>query len=66
MIKAMSAEKVVSNLPPGELAKFRAWFEKFDAIKWDRQFEEDVRAGKLDALAHQALEDYNKGNCKKL
>jgi len=44
-------KKALSALPPKDLAKFRAWFEKFDAEVWDRQFEEDVRKGKLDAIA---------------
>jgi hypothetical protein len=41
----------VSKLSRAELQSFRAWFQEFDADAWDRQFEEDVRAGLLDALA---------------
>src|SRR5688572_9541578 len=47
-------EEAVQKLPPGELAKFREWFAAFDAGQWDRQFEEDVAAGKLEALAEEA------------
>jgi hypothetical protein len=50
-------ENAIAGLPPDELSKFRAWFVDFDAEAWDRQFEEDVRAGKLDALADEALDD---------
>jgi len=28
-----------------------AWIEEFDAAIWDKQFEEDVKSGKLDELA---------------
>jgi hypothetical protein len=35
-------ENAVSNLPPDELARFRAWFDEFDAAAWDKTFEEDV------------------------
>jgi hypothetical protein len=28
-------EKAVRALPPGELAAFRSWFEKFDVMIWD-------------------------------
>jgi hypothetical protein len=45
------AEKLISQLAPEDLASFRRWFAEFDAEQWDRQFEEDVAAGKLDGLA---------------
>ena len=50
----------MAHLPPSELHKFRAWFDKFDANAWDRQIEEDVQGGKLDRLADQALDDLNR------
>ena len=59
-------EKAVSNLPPNDLERFRAWFEEFDAIEWDRQFEEDASSGRLDAIAQEAIEDFSKGKCKEL
>ena len=49
-------ERAVTELPPEELAEFRRWFLEFDAA-WDRQFEEDVAAGRLDALASEAIAD---------
>lgn len=49
-----------------ELAAFRQWFAEFDAAAWDCQFETDVKAGKLDALAERALRDQSAGNSKKL
>ena len=48
-------ERDVQGLAPDELATFRKWFGEFDAAAWDRQIEDDVRAGKLDALADTAL-----------
>ena len=33
---------------------------------WDRQLEEDVKAGKLDQLAEEALEDLHAGRCTDL
>jgi hypothetical protein len=30
----------------------------FDAQQWDRQFEQDVRKGKLDQFAEEAIADY--------
>ena len=49
--------RAVRRLPKRELARFRKWFAEFDAAAWDREFEEDVAAGRLDALAREALRD---------
>jgi hypothetical protein len=59
-------ETAVTGLSPEELSKFRAWFVDFDADAWDRQFEEDVRAGRLDALAEEALRDLREGRTTQL
>ena len=54
-------EQQVEALSPEELVQFRAWFLAFDWAAWDRQLERDVRAGKLDALAEQALREHGSG-----
>ena len=59
-------QSVVSQLSAEELARFREWFDKFDAEVWDRQFEEDAKSGKLDQLANQAIADFQAGKCKQL
>ena len=59
-------QSIVSQLSADELARFREWFDKFDAEVWDRQFEEDVKSGKLDRLANQAIADFKVGKCKQL
>jgi hypothetical protein len=59
-------EDAVRLLPHGILAESRDWFYRFDAEAWDRQFEEDVRAGRLDDLADEALQDLREGRCKDL
>lgn len=59
-------ERAVTELPPEKLAEFRAWFAAFDARTWDREFEEDVEAGRLDALADEALRDLDEGRCTEL
>jgi hypothetical protein len=48
------------------MAELRQWFATFDAEEWDRQFEADVRAGKLDALAEKALQAHASGTTTKL
>lgn len=59
-------EEEISQLPPTKLAEFRAWFEKFDSEIWDKQFEKDVKSGKLDKIAQKAIEDFNNGNFKQI
>jgi hypothetical protein len=59
-------EKAVSKLPPDQLARFRAWFEEFDAARFDKKIERDAASGKLDRLADQALADFKKGRAREL
>ena len=56
----------VKGLSPSELAAFRKWFRDFDAAAWDRQLEEDVKAGKLEALAETALKAFESGRCSEI
>ncbi|EKQ68015.1 hypothetical protein OsccyDRAFT_3521 [Leptolyngbyaceae cyanobacterium JSC-12] len=66
MSNLQEIERAVSQLSPEELATFRVWFAEFDAEIWDRQFEEDVAAGRLDDLARQALQHLREGRCTDL
>jgi hypothetical protein len=66
MTKIQKRELDVRGLTPQELAQFRQWFAAFDAAEWDRQFEADVYACKLDALADAALADHRAGRSQKL
>ncbi|MEO8370097.1 MAG: hypothetical protein ABI806_12930 [Candidatus Solibacter sp.] len=56
-------EEAVLRLSAAELAAFRTWFAEFDAAEWDRQVESDVAAGRLDAMADEALTDLRAGRC---
>jgi hypothetical protein len=59
-------EKAVSQLPADELARFRAWFEEFEAARFDRKIERDAASGRLDQLAEQALADYRQGRAREI
>jgi len=59
-------EDAVRRLTPDEFAAFRLWFAEYDAALWDRQLEDDVRAGKLDRLADQAIQDLRDGRTTEL
>src|SRR5688500_16696169 len=56
-------EDAVRRLSPEDRAAFRAWFADFDAAEWDRQFEADVAAGRLDFLVAEAQRDRQAGKC---
>ena len=59
-------EQEVLALSPAELDTFRKWFIEFDAEAWDRQIEEAIQAGKLDALADQEVQSFHSGTCSPL
>ncbi|MBI5024695.1 MAG: hypothetical protein HZC18_06830 [Candidatus Omnitrophica bacterium] len=66
MIKIRELEKGVLSLPDKYFARFRAWFHKLEAERWDKQFEQDAASGKLEHLAVKARQDFAKGKCKEL
>ncbi len=66
MSRVEKIESQISKLSSAELAAFRNWFAQFDASAWDRQFEADVKAGKLDSLAEKALNDHAAGRSSEL
>ena len=59
-------EKAVTQLPADQFAKFRAWFEEFEAARFDQRIERDAKAGWLDKLAEQALADFRAGRARDL
>jgi hypothetical protein len=70
MLTAMTTvediEKAISQLPPAELDRFRAWFESFDAERFDELIERDAKAGKLDRMADEALAEHRAGRTREL
>ncbi len=66
MTTVKEIESAVTRLSQEELHRFRAWFDQFEAELWDRQIEEDIRAGKLDGLADQAISEFRAGRCTEL
>jgi hypothetical protein len=48
------------------LTTFRAWFAEYLWQVWDRQFEADVADGKLEALAAEALAEFERDETTEL
>ena len=63
MSTVQQLEEAVRQLSAEERTEFRAWFAEFDAAEWDRQFEGDVSAGRLDWLAEEARGELRAGRC---
>jgi hypothetical protein len=61
MGRVESLQQQIQELSPEELAELRDWFLELDWKGWDAQLEDDVRAGRLDDLANQALRDHAAG-----
>jgi hypothetical protein len=59
-------EDQVKQLSSEELARFRQWFLEWDSDEWGRQVEWDACAGKLDALAAEALAEYQSGEAREI
>jgi hypothetical protein len=61
MTKIEDIEKAVEHLSPEDLAKFREWFEEFEARLFDDKIERDAKAGKLDKLIAEARANHAAG-----
>ncbi len=62
-------EKIQSSieaLPHNEYINLISWIHERDWNKWDEQLTVDAKAGKLDFLVHEAMEEKRQGNLKEL
>lgn len=66
MTAIQAIEQAIQQLPAQELAEFRRWFTQFDEAAWDAQIDADAAAGKLDALAAEAVSEYRNGKAREL
>jgi len=66
MSRVEKLESQITELTPEELSVLRRWFIEFDSRAWDRQFESDAIAGRLDRIADCALEDHTAGRSGRL
>lgn len=66
MSTVQEIETAILKLSLQERQKLTDWLLELDEQAWDEQIERDVKAGKLDALAQAALQDFAQGNCQPL
>ncbi|MBM3133070.1 MAG: hypothetical protein FJZ95_08585 [Chloroflexi bacterium] len=66
MTRVKKLEQEVRELTPEELKAFRQWFQEYDAESWDREIENDIRAGRLARLASEAIAEHRAGRTTEL
>ena len=59
-------EKAILNLSENDFIKLRNWLLELDYEQWDQQLEQDINKGKLDALAKEALAEFEAGDYQEI
>ena len=54
-------EIAITQLSPKDLAELLVWLENYHAQLWDKQIEEDLGAGRLDAVLAEVDKEYEAG-----
>ena len=54
-------ETAITQLSAEDVAKLVGWLEDYQAQLWDKQIEEDLEAGRLDALLAEVDKEYEAG-----
>lgn len=54
-------EIAITRLPAPEFVELTAWLDSYSAQRWDKQIEEDLEAGRFDALLADVDKEYEAG-----
>ena len=65
-MKVTELQQAILDLSDTDYAELVRWLRDQDWERWAQEFARDVRAGKLDALANEALEAKAKGQLEAL
>ena len=66
MTTVSELQEAILGLSEADYSELRRWLLDQDWECWEQEFDEDVRAGKLDDLAAEALEAKARGELKDL
>ena len=66
MAKLKELETAITTLPDDEYRQFRRWFLERDWEVWDKEIEEDSKAGRLNFLVQEALDTKKEQKLKEL
>jgi len=61
MLTVEQLEAAILQLPPDEFRHLKEWFFELDEQQWDEQLKQDVADQKLEALAQEAIADFETG-----
>lgn len=59
-------ETAILQLPQNDFWQLSHWIAELNQDRWDKQLERDAAAGKLDALADEALNEHKLGRTRRL
>jgi hypothetical protein len=59
-------ENAVEQLAPEDFDRFTSWLDTLASERWERRFESDVKAGRLERSGQQAIADFDGGRCREL
>lgn len=59
-------EAAILTLPSDEFQRLKQWFFDLDYQRWDGKLEKDVAQGKLEALAQEAIADFEAGHYRQI
>jgi len=63
-VSVKELEVAIAQLPPVQLAELMAWMSEYYHSTWDKQIEEDLEAGRLDAVLAEVDKDCRSGMAK--
>jgi hypothetical protein len=59
-------EAAIAELPAKDFAELMAWLQEYRQRAWDKQIEDDLAAGRLDAAMAEAEDEYRQGFARPL
>ena len=62
MSSLQEIERAIEQLPRDKAFALSDWLRQRLEAEWDKEFEDDVAAGRLDAVGQQALREHRAGN----
>ncbi|MYC34648.1 MAG: hypothetical protein F4X64_15910 [Chloroflexi bacterium] len=61
MTSVTEIQEAILNLTAAEYAELMKWLDELEEDPWDRQIEEDVKAGRLDFFKEKVMEAKENG-----
>jgi ABC-type sulfate/molybdate transport systems ATPase subunit len=66
MLTLQQVETAILTLPPKDFEKLRQWLFDLDCQRWDNQIQRNIAKCELEALAQEAIAEFNAGQYQKV